>query len=715
MRASERLGAAVAAAMVLSLFPLATISSDGALFLDAAMMIAVVGASGVLFRRLLPGELRAAFAQAAAGALAWLVFASAAGLTNPFALSRALSDALDWTLKSSAPMGPNLGVRVAATFAVGMLAFLADQLAVTYLQPAWTLLPVGLPYLIPALALPSLVSFGSLWWPAAGYLVILLTEAANRARILRFQAAGAPPGSLLLGGLALLLVAMPAAGIAGVLTPGLDDGRGAPFTGYGPVQMGDPSLDLRRNLQQPVDRRILSYTTSTGAPAQLRLTSLPAFDATGFHLNPIDLGSGALPAPPGAPSGRERYTINVAVDDFNSEWLPLPYAPSVFAAAGDWRHDPVSLSVLAAGRNQKEATNRLRYEATIVDVSPTGEQVAGASAGRPSDAAATAALPDDLPARIRELAQTVTRDADSDGGRALLIQNWLRSSRFTYSTAPAPGSGYEALTRFLFEDRSGYCEQFSTSMAVLARAVGIPSRVAVGFLSGRRTSNGWEVSIRDMHAWPELFFAGLGWVSFEPTPGVATPPGYASGSPTQEPSPSPSASAQQEPELEQPSVEPEAPEELPDVTEDEGVDLSWLPWAGGTVLLLAALGAAPWIVRGARRRRRLATRAPREAVTAAWDEVRDSVWDAGGEWPQGSARRIGGELAHELPEDAAAALGRVALLVERARYAETLGEVGDLSTDVERVRAGIAHGETGWRGWWRLLPRSLWRRLWWRG
>ncbi|HMQ37209.1 MAG TPA: transglutaminaseTgpA domain-containing protein, partial [Micropruina sp.] len=159
MRASDRLGAAVAVAMALSLTALAPVSSDRGLFTDCLVLIAVVGVSGILSRRLLPGEVLAGSAQAIVAATTWLVLAFGAGLTNPFALSRVLNDAVEWTVQSSAPMGPNLGVRLVASFAIGLLAFLADQLAVAHGQPAWTLLPLGVPYLVPALALPSLVGF----------------------------------------------------------------------------------------------------------------------------------------------------------------------------------------------------------------------------------------------------------------------------------------------------------------------------------------------------------------------------------------------------------------------------------------------------------------------------------------------------------------------------------------------------------------------------
>ena len=715
MRASDRLGAAVMAAMALSLAPLTAVTTDRALFAGALVLIGVIGVTGMVTRRLLRGDVLAGCVQAAVGFVVWLGLAVASGLPGPSALPRVLDDALEWTMTSSAPMEANLGVRLVATFALGLLAFLADQLAVSYGQATWTLLTIGVPYLVPALALPGMVGFTTLVAPALGYVLVLATEAGNRVRALQGQSQDQPGRGLLAGSLACLLVATPLAGVAGVVTPGVDDSRGAPFAGYGPVQMGDPSLDLRRNLQLPANRRILSYTTSTGMSTRLRMTSLPSFDASGFHLDPIDLYGGPLPAPPGAPPGRAQWAVDVTVDDFQSEWLPLPYAPSSFSASGEWRHDPVSLSVLAAGGNRKQATSRLRYQASVVDVNPTAAQLAAANAGVPENAETTAALPGDLPARISELARTITRGAATDGAKAILIQNWLRSPVFTYSTEPAAGSGYDALTRFLFDDRTGYCEQFASSMAVLARAAGIPSRVAIGFLPGRPTGNGWAVSIRDMHAWPELYFAGLGWVSFEPTPGVATPPEYTTGSGDSTPSPSPSISDVPEPEISEPTIEPEETDEQPDAAEAEAAGPNWPAWSAGGLLLLVVVGATPWAVRRARRRHRLAPKPPRAAVAAAWDEVRDSVWDAGGEWPRGSARRIGDELARDLPADAGAALGRVALLVERSRYAETLGEVGDLGADVTQVRAGIARGETGPRWWHRLAPRSLWRRLRWRG
>ena len=89
------------------------------------------------------------------------------------------------------------------------------------------------------------------------------------------------------------------------------------------------------------------------------------------------------------------------------------------------------------------------------------------------------------------------------------------------------------LTNFLESTRRGYCQQFSFAMAVLARLLGIPSRVAYGYTAGTVEASGaWLVSTHDAHAWPELYFQGLGWLRFEPTPqgaagqGTATAPAY---------------------------------------------------------------------------------------------------------------------------------------------------------------------------------------------
>ena len=95
---------------------------------------------------------------------------------------------------------------------------------------------------------------------------------------------------------------------------------------------------------------------------------------------------------------------------------------------------------------------------------------------------------------------------------------------------PALSAGGNQLRRFLTEVREGYCEQLAIAMAMMARQVGVPSRVAVGFTSGEIIDNTvQQVTTHDAHAWPELWFPEAGWVPFEPTPradGTVSVPSY---------------------------------------------------------------------------------------------------------------------------------------------------------------------------------------------
>ena len=238
----------------------------------------------------------------------------------------------------------------------------------------------------------------------------------------------------------------------------------------------------------------------------------------------LDAGTQLPPIPGVNGESSDRRNTEISVLDFGSEYLPLPYAPRTVSVAGDWAYDPNSLIMLSSERGDRDdAIRNLSYSVESVDVDPNAEALSRAVAGTPADGSITAEQPADLPEDLKELTRKVTKGEDTDAAKAWAIQEFLRGTDFTYSTEPLPGSGYRALENFLLRDRRGYCEQFAASMAMMAREVGIPSRVAVGFLPGDRVEgNTWEVSIRDMHAWPELFFAGYGWVRFEPTPASVT-------------------------------------------------------------------------------------------------------------------------------------------------------------------------------------------------
>jgi len=127
-------------------------------------------------------------------------------------------------------------------------------------------------------------------------------------------------------------------------------------------------------------------------------------------------------------------------------------------------------------------------------------------------------LPGGVPATALELAQTITQDAATAYDKAIALQNWFRTN-FTYDTDVQFGNSNDAMDAFLRVKR-GFCQQFAGTFAVMARLLGLPTRVAVGFTGGDLGADGlYHVYGRHAHAWPEVWFDGLGWVAFEPTPG----------------------------------------------------------------------------------------------------------------------------------------------------------------------------------------------------
>lgn len=657
---------------------------------------------------------------------------------------------------SVAPMATNAGVKIIFVSVLGLLFVLTDLLVSGLDRPAWGIMPSAAAFAVPALGLPTDTWISAFLCLALGYLGILIADGLNRtgrwtrglsrdsaegygsATTVVWRAAG------LIGVPALIATAVLGLALPTLTVPGLSLGDG-PGRG-GPLQLSDPTLDLRRNLKQGENSVVLHYTSDRPGGLYLRMASLPSFDAGGWSNVQMRLESGTrlsvIPGVSGEPG--ERRTTEVSILDFGSEYLPLPYAPRTVQVSGDWAYDPNSLVVLsvAGTGNRTDAIRNLTYRVQSRDLEPSAAALARAVAGTPPDENTTAEVPPDLPEDLIELTREVTEDADTDAEKAWAIQEFLRGSEFTYSTDPQPGSGYRALQNFLLRDREGYCEQFATSMAMMARIVGIPSRVAVGFLPGKRAEgNTWEVSIHDMHAWPELFFAGQGWVRFEPTPATVTgtPPSWTlpqSESPTDQetltPSDEPSADTSDE------AVAPSAEESADPSQLDSGSGASWgrnLLVAGIGLLVLAIL-AAPATLRVRRRAARLSggpggagsggsrdsagsggsgSRAPEELVEDAWAELRDTVIDYGGTWPAGSPRAIGSAVGKRLDPPESEAIGRVAVLVERGRYARTLDAddldgVGELPAVTHQIRRGLAPTSRWRRLIATLAPKSLFRR-----
>lgn len=138
------------------------------------------------------------------------------------------------------------------------------------------------------------------------------------------------------------------------------------------------------------------------------------------------------------------------------------------------------------------------------------------------------ALPEELPERIGELAEDITKDADNQYDMAVAIEQYLSGPNFEYETenVAIPAEGQDYVDQFLFETARGYCDNFSTAMAVMLRTLDIPTRWAKGFTEGEaqgtvgedETYQEYVIANSNAHSWVEVYFPEVGWVPFEPTP-----------------------------------------------------------------------------------------------------------------------------------------------------------------------------------------------------
>jgi hypothetical protein len=242
---------------------------------------------------------------------------------------------------------------------------------------------------------------------------------------------------------------------------------------------------------------------------------------------------------------------------------------------------------------------------------------------------------------VRALAAGVVGNAGTPYAAAKRLQDFFRSGEFTYDLDVPPGHGDGALERFLFRTKRGYCEQFAGAYAAMARAVGLPSRVGVGFTTGELGPDGYY-SVRGYHghAWPEVYLAGFGWVPFEPTPGRGIPGGESyTGVPEAQAAPGAPNTATTlatTTTVTTPGQTGSSTTVPPRDVGDNGSPITpgkASPWprrlaiAAALLVLLpaawiGAVGIARWM-RRRRRRARAATAADR--VVVAWQEVGDAL------------------------------------------------------------------------------------------
>jgi transglutaminase-like putative cysteine protease len=654
------------------------------------------------------------------------------------AMATAASTGLAEISEQAAPVQVTTGFLLLTCAGAWAVATAADGLAFRARQPLLALVPALGLFVFPAVIRPTSPAWYTAWFLLGAAGMLLFEGRARLATWGRWVShARSRPGAgwrlpmtpaaqtgrwlALAAGLCALTVPwlLPGYGQGAVLD--LKESNGSD-TGIAL----NPFVSLRTRLTAP-ENLPMFRARSTGRE-RWRLMVYDRFDGTDFAAS-SDPRAGLVefqgPIPgqqdPDLPVTQVRQEVEI--QELGSFWLPAVTSP-VQVDAGR----PVLANETFASLT---VNRRLREGFTYTVVSQVPDIQAGDLDG-PVDYSDYPALKPytetgSLDRDVRAIAEAVVeaKNADTPFEQALAIQDYLRGREFRYNldvpALSAPGANQ--LRRFLTEVREGYCEQFAIAMAMMARQVGVPSRVAVGFTSGEIVDNTWlQVTTHDAHAWPELWFPEAGWVPFEPTPRAdgtvtlpiyTTPAGRVPAGAEGDAAQSDTTTPEQQPT---PNAQPPEPD-LPDNSDPlarAGGDEGWLERplvrAGLAVALLVLLVPAVKWARNLLARRRAGHR-PRDAVAESYAELTAWARDAGigrrrSETPAAYARRLHDDFAAD-----ADPLVELTGLFQRAEYAPAEphdDEAAAARRLARSARAGLA-GRLGWRR--RLLaavsPRSL--------
>lgn len=483
------------------------------------------------------------------------------------------------------------------------------------------------------------------------------------------------------------------------LVPGYRAGPVFPWARIGPLTETtvSPLVQIKPFLLN--QSNVSLFKVSAEQPAYWRLTSLDHFDGnTWSSQGTYNPAAGVLATPSPAMASRVIHQ-HYAISGLGGIWVPAAYEVTRVAGLKS-SIDPTTQTLIVGSLHAG-----LAYDLVSASPDPTGIQLSAAGAG-PAPRAEDLALPAPTVSLIRPLTLQLVGSSTNAYDDAVAIQRYLRS--FTYDEHVQADSSTNYLYDFLTRTKAGFCQQFAGSMAVMLRTLGIPARVAVGFLPGSPTVAGssttFSVTGRHAHAWPEAFFQGIGWVAFEPTPRAdAPPPNYTVPpapvtAPAEAASPSPEASAA-------PSAASSASQPAP--TRAEAPKKASRPAITAarraSYILLIALAGVLLLLFGAREMRlRLpgwTARSVPEKALAAYREFTLRAGDAIGEGRRSGeteaeyARSVVQTLA--LPPVAAAGITALTRAYQRAVYSLQSSSAAELEA---ALRANRALRRQLWKG-----------------
>ena len=505
-------------------------SYRGALVVQAAMAHLVVTLLRRVGVRLVPA---AAMTTAAAVVfIAWTRFSDTVvwGLPTADTLGAVGDDVSSaWSLFGDvrAPAPVENGFVVTTAVVIWVIAFLADWAAFRLSATFEAVLPATTLFIFAA-ALGgdgSPIASAALFSVAA-LVYVLLHRTATQERTSRWAGGHRRQGrwSLVVTGVGLSLGAVLAGVIAGPRLPGADADAMVAWKDINEDEptrtVVSPMVSLQTKLIDQSQNQV--FTVRSERSSYWRLTALDEFDGEIWRSSySTDDADGELPQAIDPATETQTVTQDITIDTLASVWLPAALEPVALDPGPDQSvvYDERSSTLMV----DRDVTTSDGYSYTVTSEMPNwraselrsaSDEISDEIRDRYLD------LPRDFPEAARTEAEVVTEDAATPYDKARALQAYFRSERFTYDKLVGQGHSSEALLTFLFETRRGYCEQFAAAFAALARSVGLPSRVAVGFTPGVQDDNDptlFRVRGIHAHAWPEVYLGEYGWVPFEPT------------------------------------------------------------------------------------------------------------------------------------------------------------------------------------------------------
>jgi transglutaminase-like putative cysteine protease len=416
--------------------------------------------------------------------------------------------------------------------------------------------------------------------------------------------------------------------------------------GSSELEARSPFLSISDKLNNDPQEKILSVETSNHKAYRWRTIALDAIDnkSDDWVLSTARGSTSQLPKAthaPGTEDLTENFHVFVTAEKY---WLPAVYAPTKVSLSGT-ETLPSSATIFLPGGAvagvQYTVESEVR-EATDAELEAVQMSDLGAMSGDTK-------LPPNLVAKkVQELADQITAGIAKPYDKAIALQRFFQSNDFVYDPTVNYSESPDALAAFVLQERRGFCEQFAAAFAEMARYLGLPTRIAVGYQTGTPQGAGsWLVHGADAHAWPEVWLgSNIGWYAFEPTksktdpatgqgaqpttpqttPSNTTPSSVGNSTPTTAPRPQPTT----------PGTAPPSIKVVPPTTPKHAHHNGWtqlltvLLVLAGIALLGAAIGVGWLVFRSVERtRRRRHAQDNRRRVLGAWAEALELLTAAG--------------------------------------------------------------------------------------